>query len=317
MVNPATTLLLALVSRCIKGGGIIINEHALSPEQTRFHVEVLGRWFDFIKLEQLPGRLGQPSRRPFCLLTFDDGKRSNFSETAPELERLGVPAVFYVTTEPLSTGACLWFDRREQLVRALGHCPKGLELATLKQLPLELLMRRLDRVCCEARFQPEGGPDDLRSMTWDEARSLNQRGFTLGAHGLTHAILTREPREQAYAEIEESIARVSAETGAPCTTFAWPNGNYDAELAQHALRCGATTLMTTEPMWVNPRASLHRLPRIQLFSTSSRARIESKVALAAFKGLLPNPDGTGRAYCFVPGERHSPCPQVTFSGLGY
>ena len=154
-------------------------------------------------------------------------------------------------------------------------------------------------------------------MTWDEVRSLTRRGFAVGAHGLTHAILTHQPREEALAEIEESMAKVTSETGVPCTTFAWPNGNYDAELLQYALRCGASTLMTTEPMWVRRKTSLWCLPRIQLFNGSSRARIESKVALAAFRGVLTNPNGTGRAYCFDARRRYAPSAEVTPCGLGY
>ncbi len=273
---------------------MIINEHALSRAQTSFHVKVLRRWFDFIALADLPNRLAQPASRPFCLLTFDDGKRCNFSETAPELERLGVPAVFYVTTMPLTTGSCLWFDVRNQLVKAVGHCPAGLDLESLKQLPFERLMERLERACADCQFKPGEGADDARPMSWDEARSLKQRGFTIGAHGVTHAILTHEPRKRALAEIEESLARVTAELGVPCTTFAFPNGNYDAVLTLHALMRGATTIMTTDPAWVDGSACLWRLPRVQLFENFSRARIESKIALAAFKGALANPNGSRR-----------------------
>jgi peptidoglycan/xylan/chitin deacetylase (PgdA/CDA1 family) len=295
MANLAATFLLASAQRR-RGGGVIINEHTLTKAQTCFHVHVLRHWFEFIKLEDLPYRLARRTRKPFCLLTFDDGKRSNFSETAPELERLQVPAVFYVTTEPLTNGSCFWFDRREQLVRALGHCPAGLDLDTLKRLPFDVLMQRLDRACAECKFQPGEQTDDLRPMSWDDARSLCQRGFTLGAHGLTHAILTHEAKERAFAEIEGSLAKVTLETGSPCTTFAFPNGNYNTELIQHAMRCGASTAMTTEPMWADNSTSLWRLPRIQLFGGSSRAHIETKIALAAFKGILANPNGSGRQY---------------------
>src|SRR6266542_1896036 len=82
--------------------GVIINEHTLTALQTHRHVNVLGRWFDFIHHDQLLDRIQRPRARPFCLLTFDDGKQSGYTETAPELERLGVPAVFYVTTRFLS-----------------------------------------------------------------------------------------------------------------------------------------------------------------------------------------------------------------------
>src|SRR5436309_2797594 len=118
-------------------------------------------------------------------------------------------------------------------------------------------------------------------MTWEQARRLHAWGFTVGAHGKTHAILTCESRQRAFAEIGESMAKVTRELGVPCETFAFPNGNYTQELAQHAQRCGATTVMTTEPLWVDAAALLWRLPRIQLFEGFARARIESKIALAA------------------------------------
>ncbi|MEW6301893.1 MAG: polysaccharide deacetylase family protein [Verrucomicrobiota bacterium] len=291
--------MLALVRRA-RGGGVIINEHTLTAEQTRRHVEVLARWFDFIRLDELPQRLRSPGRRPFCLLTFDDGKRSHFTRVAPELERRRVPAVFNVTTDPLSSGRCFWFDRRNQLVRALGYCPAGLEVKTLKRLPFAELTDRLERACARWGLPParEVADDDAQPMSWDEARDLHRRGFTFGAHGRTHAILTRESKATALAEIEESLAKVSSELGSRCDAFAFPNGNYDAELTQHAVRCGATHVMTTEPMWADARASLARLPRIQLFGEFTRPKIELKIALAAFTGALANPDGTGRAYCF-------------------
>src|SRR6185503_7152710 len=134
---------------------------------------------------------------------------------------------------------------------------------------------------------------DVRPMSWEDARSLSRRGFGIGAHGLTHAILTREIREKACAEIELSLAKVSSELGAPCDTFAFPNGNYSPELAQHAMDCGARTVMTTEPMWTERGCPLWRLPRIQLFGEFDRTRIELKLALAAMRGILPNPDGSG------------------------
>jgi peptidoglycan/xylan/chitin deacetylase (PgdA/CDA1 family) len=295
MLESATSFWLA-VARQVKRGGVIINEHTLTAEQTRRHVEVLGRWFDFIRLDELPRRLARPGRRPFCLLTFDDGKRSNATETAPELERLGVPAVFYVTIEFLTSGSPLWFDRHKALVRALGHCPAELELESLKQLPFAALNERLDRAWARFGVRPEMASEDVRPMSWEDARSLSRRGFTIGAHGLTHAILTRETKARAIVEIEEGLARVSSELGIRCQTFAFPNGNYNSELTEHALRCGATTVMTTEPMWTDACSSFSRLPRVQLFGEFTRAQIELKVALAAMTGVLANPDGSGRAY---------------------
>jgi len=86
------------------------------------------------------------------------------------------------------------------------------------------------------------------------------------------------------------------QVGTPCRTFAFPNGNYTAALAQHALKCGVRTVMTTEPMWADRRFPIWRLPRVQLFAGQSRRKIDLKLAMAATGRVLANPDDTGRLY---------------------
>jgi peptidoglycan/xylan/chitin deacetylase (PgdA/CDA1 family) len=273
--------------------GVIINEHTLTRDQTRLHVTALSRWFDFIALDELPARVESPRRRPFCLVTFDDGKRSNFTESAEQLERAGVPAVFYVVTNFLTHGRPLWFDRYRALLRHLGGAPQGLEIESVKRLPYEILISRLDSACARHGVEPDLESDEIRPMTWDEARSLRRRGFVIGAHGVDHAILTLEPKDAAFTNIQDSIAEVTREIGS-CSSFAFPNGNYTPELAVRARACGASTVMTTEPIWVDSGRPSWCLPRVQLFGPNSAARIGLKLAVAAAGPVLRNPDGTGR-----------------------
>lgn len=272
-------------------GGVIVCGHTLGAEQARFQVGVLARWFDFIHHDELLDRLERPRGRPFCLLTFDDGKRSNATELAPVLEQLGVPAVFYVVTRFLSEGGVLWFDQHDALVRALGQAPPGLKLGTLKSLPLAALRERLERACTAHGVAGDPAAADVGAMTWDDARRLARRGFTIGAHGLTHAIVTNEPDETARDEIGRSIAEVGMQIGTPCVTYAFPNGNHTASLARYAYERGINTVMTTRPTWVNRSSPAWRLPRVQLFGGQSRAMIEMKLAAAATGCLLADPDG--------------------------
>ena len=282
--------------RGTRPGGVVVCGHTLTAAQTRFQVDVLARWFDFIHHDQLLERLERPHARPFCLLTFDDGKRSNATELAPELARLGVPAAFYVVTEFLTAGEPLWFDRQRALVQALGYTPAGLDHPTLKRLPLAEVSGRLDRAFAHYGVRPDMQSDDVRPMSWDDARRLARQGFTIGAHSVRHATLTNEAARDALSDIERSIATVSAELAAPCASFAFPNGNYTPPLARHALEVGVQTVMTTEPVWADARTLPWRVPRIQLFGEQSRAKIDLKLAAAATGRLLVNPNGTGRDY---------------------
>jgi peptidoglycan/xylan/chitin deacetylase (PgdA/CDA1 family) len=295
MLNALGTLSLGLV-RHFKTGGVIVNEHTLDGKETRRHVEVLGRWFDFIHLNDLPERLGRRSKRPFCLLTFDDGKRSNATAVAPELEKLGVPAVFFVVSSSIGGKTPLWFDRHRALRKKLGTLPPALELRILKQLPYALLVNRVERACSQHGVEADLNDDDVALMTWEQVRCLHRRGFSIGAHGFTHAVLTREPTLAALESIESSITKVREAIGAPCSSFAFPNGNYTEELAQHAIRCGAKMVMTTEPTWADKSFALWRLPRLQFSGADSPGKIKLKIAVAAPGLFLNNTDGTGKAY---------------------
>ncbi len=298
MLNIVASRAVALAST-LKRGGIIVNEHTLTRGQLRQHVEALHSSFDFIGLDELPERLGRRAKKAFCLLTFDDGKRSNATELAPELERLGIPAVFFVVSGFLDGDGPLWFDRYELLHKKLGAFPSGLGLRVISQLPYRLLVERVARACAEHGIDVDPNDEDIAAMSWDQARDLHRRGFAIGAHGVTHAIMTRETRADALENIERSIADVGTQIGTLCKSFAFPNGNYTAELAQHALGCGVKTVMTTEPTWADASFPLWRLPRIQLFAEQERSRIELKIALGSVGHVLANPDGTGRAYRHV------------------
>ncbi len=277
--------------------GVIINEHALSAKATRAHVEAIARHCDLIGHDELPARIARRSGRPFCLLTFDDGRLSNLQDSAPVLNQMGVPAVFYVTTDFVGGRLPLWYDEHHLLLKTLGRMPAGLEEETLKQLPVAMRTARL-RAAAERHgvsMEPLRSAE-LAPMTWEDVRTLDRMGHTIGAHGRTHAILTRESLVHAQGEIEESIRMVAAETGKPCVTFAFPNGNHNGVLRRHAQACGAATIMTTDPLWVNADSPLTRLPRVQLFESSSAGRIAAKLAMAAMSFGVPNPDGTGHLY---------------------
>jgi len=290
-----TWLLRALAARPShkNTAGVIVNNHVLTPSQLRVQIDALGRSFEFIHHDDLSQRCLGRRGRPYCLMTFDDGKRSHATEIAPELERLGVPAVFYLPTRFIRNQEILWFDRYAALRKAVRTLPADLDPCLVKHLPFSTLMVRIDQECARHGVSVDVDSDDIRPMTWSDARRLSQKGFTVGAHGERHAILTLEPEAVAFEEIRRSIGEVTTELQRPCVSFAFPNGNHTTRLARHARRCGAVTVMTATPRWTTARDVLWCLPRVQLFGGFSRPRIELKLAMAA-GGWLRNPDGSTR-----------------------
>jgi peptidoglycan/xylan/chitin deacetylase (PgdA/CDA1 family) len=285
---------------CRLRSGVILNYHTLSRTDTRAHVSFISRYFDLISHDDLLPRLRHPKGRPFCFLTFDDGKKSNATETAPVLRELGVSAGFYVPTEFLSQERRpLWFDRVAALRAHLSELPAELRDDTLKLLPLHARDQLVDDACRRHGIDADMTDDDIRPMSWDDVRALHAQGFTIGSHSEWHAILPRETLTYARTDISRSIERISTELQTRCATFSFPNGNYTGPLALHAQACGAATVFTTEPMWIGSRSQSWRLPRIQLSGRGNMNYVATKISAARVPGLLANPDGTGRRYAGI------------------
>jgi peptidoglycan/xylan/chitin deacetylase (PgdA/CDA1 family) len=70
------------------------------------------RHFRVVPLRDLVGALerGRPLNRELAI-TFDDGYRDNFEKAAPVLERLSLPATFFVVTRWMGTDVVPWWDR--------------------------------------------------------------------------------------------------------------------------------------------------------------------------------------------------------------
>lgn len=272
--------------------GVVIVEHLLDVEGTRRLVETLATEFEFVGHDQLmPALRRRPRGRPVCLLTFDDGKAAHRTLVAPELARLGVPAVFFSCTGHAASGEPMWFDRLAAL-RRRGRVPAGLELGVLKQLPNGEIDARLDAAVGEEPLDL-GNPVTWRPMSLDELRELRDMGFVVGAHCVGHVIVRNESIESARAEVEQSIGTITCELGS-CPSFAFPNGIATAELSALAIAAGATTVMTTQPTWLTETTQRHAVPRIMFDADFSGAKIEAKLVAAA-GSILPDPNGTGRA----------------------
>jgi peptidoglycan/xylan/chitin deacetylase (PgdA/CDA1 family) len=295
MPSTLSDFILYMTAR-LKNGGLILNNHTQGREQIRVQIETLGTHFEFIHHNQLLSCLRQKRSKPFCLLTFDDGKKIHAAETAPELERLGVPAVFYVPTEFLYHNEPLWFDLYGALRQTVGDRIPGMEPAVIKGLPFARLKERLDRVCEHYGVTVDIHDPRIGAMSWDDARTLLNKGFTVGGHSTWHIILTNETIADAKEDIRRSITAVTTETGSQCPSFAFPNGNYSAPLLMHAMECGVETAMTTEPRWTMASSPAFRLPRLQLYNRYSGLLVALKIAAAAPGFLLANPDGSGRRY---------------------
>src|SRR2546430_16124728 len=78
--------------------------HGVTPAQLEAQLRLLGSVAEFVSGQQVRdavrGTRALPSRG--ILVTFDDGLREQVEHAVPVLERLGVPAAFFVNTHPIA-----------------------------------------------------------------------------------------------------------------------------------------------------------------------------------------------------------------------
>lgn len=75
------------------------------------HCRFFREHFRVVPLREIVGKLerGEPLSRELAI-TFDDGYRDNFEQAAPILEKLSLPATFFVVTQWMGTECVPWWD---------------------------------------------------------------------------------------------------------------------------------------------------------------------------------------------------------------
>lgn len=233
----------------------VLSEHdaVLPDEPTAAWFERMLRWvqsqYILMPLDEAVTRMRSGSLpAAAAAITFDDGYRDNATVAAPLLQRLEVPATFFVSTKFLD-GGIMWNDavteavRRSPLERlsvpelGLNDSPirspiersktAGRILSAIKYLPNAQRAEAVQRFVRLCRSQL---PSNLM-MTSDQVRELARMGFGIGAHTHTHPILTQLPDAQATTEIVEGREHLEGIVGHRVRFFAYPNGRAERDYA--------------------------------------------------------------------------------------
>ena len=236
----------------------ILTFHRVNDEQDPFfpsrptavfaaRMEHIARHYVVLPVEELVERMQSGRVPPNALaLAFDDGYRDNLTHAAPILARHGLPATIFLVTGCVGTPEMLWFDQlalafktatrrhvslAEGRVLPLGSTAERLEalaaaLHHLKRLPDADCHRRVEQLIRALR---PGLPERPKRfmLTWDEVEALRGLGFSVGAHTVSHPILSRLTPDRAWREIQGSKAAIEKTLGLTVRAFAYPNGGPD------------------------------------------------------------------------------------------
>jgi peptidoglycan/xylan/chitin deacetylase (PgdA/CDA1 family)/glycosyltransferase involved in cell wall biosynthesis len=255
-----------------------LGRRPLRAEEFERHLRHLVRFWRVIRLEDAAEALasgqGWPSNS--VVITFDDGYRDNYTVALPFLEKYKLPATFFVVSGAID-GNPLWYDQvdkwfEESTATSLRWSKIDSELSMKTPAERRQVLSRvrsmlkatggseLVEALAELRSQLAIGPGDHQRenravMTWDDLRRMAASELvTIGAHTVTHPILSNLQREEIREEIEESCRRITQELNRPVRFFAYPDGAYNST-AQSIVREAGLVACATKGSGFNPAGS--------------------------------------------------------------
>ena len=292
LVSPAGSrrrLSILIYHRVLGGPDAVLHDeiHAATFET---HVRVLAAEFNVLPLAEACARLtaGALPPRAVCI-TFDDGYADNERVALPILKRYGLTATFFVSTGYIEGGAMF----NDVVIEAIRQAPQGIH--DLSRLGFESYdlgdgatrRRAIDAVIKEIKYRAPGEraaiaeqvAAGLRStlprnlmMTPAQIRRMHGEGMGIGAHTVSHPILTSIGEDEARAEIVGSKRRLEEITGAPVRLFAYPNGvpgrDYRPEHVRIVKEAGFVAAVSTLDGNAHGGSDLYQLPRFGLYEKS-------------------------------------------------
>jgi peptidoglycan/xylan/chitin deacetylase (PgdA/CDA1 family) len=256
--------------------------------------------FNVLPLDDAVRRLGSgslPSRA--AVITFDDGYLDNFTVALPALQQYGMVATFFIATGFLNGGR-MWNDTIIEAIRSGsrrrpdsdGADPRGRELRT----PMEK-RAAIDRLINDGKYlRPDARiefaarvaadvthrlPADLM-MTSDHVRALRRAGMQIGAHTVSHPILTRITSDEARNEIRKGKLQLEELLDERVSLFAYPNGRYGEDYTNEhvalAREIGFDAAVSTNWGAAKRGTDVMQLPR---FTPWDRTQVSFGLRLAA------------------------------------
>jgi peptidoglycan/xylan/chitin deacetylase (PgdA/CDA1 family) len=173
-------------------------------------------------------------------ITFDDAYLSVLTLGKPMLDAVGYPATVYAPTDYLDTPEkpLIW---------------SGIE-----------------------RWHGGEHEQELIPMSWAQLGELAGAGWEIGSHTRTHPHLTEVDDATLRAELVESKAKVEERMGRPCTTIAYPYGDYDERVVRAATEAGYAAAGTL-PARLHGERPL-AWPRVGIYHTDDERRFRLKTS---------------------------------------
>jgi peptidoglycan/xylan/chitin deacetylase (PgdA/CDA1 family) len=242
----------------------------VTKETFEMQMAYIARHFRVIDVAQLmsvlKGREGLP--RNACVITFDDGWRDNYTHALPVLKKHSLPATIFLVSDYIGTHRWFWQEKLSFLLSKcltspclaegwVSSCPtierRGLAavltdkrltpaaairsclgvMETLAQSDTRTMAKELEAVLVAHRVPVECS--ERLMLNWEEIGEMSINRIAFGSHTRSHPILTKVAISEAVQEISGSKLDIEAHLPACCSTFCYPNGQFNEDIKRNVM----------------------------------------------------------------------------------
>lgn len=287
----------------------------IRPEILRQQLRLLKVHYNVISPEELirwrQGRSNLPPRA--VLVTCDDGLLNCLTDMLPVLRQENVSCLFFVTgASAEESRTMLWYEElfllflrapagpfqiAEAGVVIEGHLRgpgdrRATWWSSVKRLSQIDATRRASFLCATRSSFGPSAESDFKSatpaacrrfglLTLSELRELTSSGMTIGAHSMSHPMLSQAPPDLAYAEILESRLKLETALEKPIWAFAYPFGDPQSvtpKVLEMPQTAGYQAAFVNFGGGLGPRLQPYALPRIHVTAEMKWAELEAHVS---------------------------------------
>ena len=215
---------------------------------------------DILSVDDLFDNINKQKKfsNPSTLVTFDDGYVDNYTLAYPVLKKLGIPAIFFIPTNIITTRQMGWWDLIAYLIKktkktsiiyndkiySLDNLDNAIRLFQ-KKMKIETYDETNDLVLTLSKSCDVPLPDiEVQSkelMTWDQICEVSVNGIDIGSHTDSHRVLSTISIDEQKEEMISSRLIIEGKINKTVRTIAYPVGNsahFTIETMKIASECG-------------------------------------------------------------------------------